>query len=141
MILGLDHVGLLTDDPAGVRPFLQALGLTAGEAGTVPAYGVSCEFWVFPGGDQQPAVELVQPLGVDSAVSDRLSRTGPGLYHIAVRVDDLEAEFARLRRRGFVAVDATPCRGARSGMRVQFMYLRKPAGLLVELVEYDLASG
>ena len=132
MILGLDHVGLATDDAAGVGTLLAALGLRSGDTGTADEYGVSCDFWHV--GDERVAVEVVAPVRDGSAVDARLERDGPGLYHVAFRVDDLEAEVARLRGEGFVAVDRQPCAGARPGMRVVFLYVRKPGAFLIELV-------
>lgn len=134
MILGVDHVGVMTDDPAGVGEFMTALGLRKSDAGVADDYGVACEFW---GAAEGSAIEVVSPVRQESSVSDMLGRSGPGLFHIAFVADDIEFEFNRLRRQGFAAVDSRPCRGARAGMRVAFMYLRKPAGLLVELVQYD----
>ena len=136
MILGIDHVGLATDDPAGLSVFLTALGLRRDDGGIAENYGVACEFWSHPGSAGQPALELVSPAGQDSAISDQLAQRGPGLYHLAFEVDDLPAELSRLRASGFVAIDAKPCAGARPGMQVAFMYLRKPAALLIELVQY-----
>ncbi|WP_433430460.1 VOC family protein [Nonomuraea sp. CA-141351] len=137
MILGIDHVGLATDDPAGTAPFLAALGLGPGDRGIAGDYGVACEFWRYADGIGQPSIELVSPVRPDSPVAGRLAKQGPGLYHVAFGVDDLESEFARLREHGFAAVDVQPCAGARPGMRVAFMYARKPAGLLIELVQYS----
>jgi methylmalonyl-CoA/ethylmalonyl-CoA epimerase len=136
VILGIDHVGLVTDDPAGTAGFMAALGLRRSGAGLAGDYGVACEFWesAEPG---RSAVEIVSPVREDSAVAERLQRDGPGIYHVAFITDDLEAEFRRLRGHGFSPVDTSPCRGARPGMRVMFMYLRKPAGLLLELVQYE----
>jgi len=136
VIKGIDHIGLATDDPAALAPFLTALGLRRDDAGIAREYAVSCEFWSHPDSQGQPAVELVSPAGAESAVTERLAKQGPGLYHLALEVDELEVELARLRAAGFVQVDASPCAGARPGMRVAFMYLRKPAATLIELVEY-----
>jgi methylmalonyl-CoA/ethylmalonyl-CoA epimerase len=136
VIRGIDHIGVATADPATVGTFMSALGLRLDSSGVAEAYGVSCEFWRYPAMAGQPAVELVAPAGPSSAVSDRLTRTGPGLYHIAFEVDGIEPELARLAASGFVAIDAVACPGARRGMRVAFMYLRRPAGILIELVEY-----
>lgn len=135
MILGIDHIGLVTDDPAGVGSFLAALGMRLADVGVAQAYGVTCHFWQHPG--DQATVELVAPVRNDSAVTDYLARKGPGLYHIAFAVDDVEFELARLKNNGYIPVDSTPCAGARQGMRVAFMYLGKPAGLLIELVQYS----
>jgi methylmalonyl-CoA/ethylmalonyl-CoA epimerase len=140
VILGIDHLGVATDEPDGVAGFLTALGMHRSDAGIAADYGVACEFWRYPTGDGT-AVELVSPTREDSAVSGRLAEDGPGLYHIAFAVDDLRGELDRLRRNRFRLVDREPCAGARPGMRVAFLYLPRPAGLLVELVEYESRSG
>ncbi|TMM35945.1 MAG: bleomycin resistance protein [Actinobacteria bacterium] len=136
MILRIDHVGVATDDPLALEPYLTALGMQRTDTGVAEHYGVSCDFWQYGSGPAEPAVELVAPAREDSSVHGRLARSGPGLYHIAFVVDDIDRELERLRTHGFVAVDPQPCNGARPGMRVAFMYLRRPAGMLIELVEY-----
>ena len=148
MILGIDHVGIITEDPAGAGKFLTALGMHASDAGIAEGYAVACEFWQY---DQdrgepsprtrresarQPAVEIVSPARDGSAVSDRLAKSGPGLHHVAYEVTGLDDERARLRQNGYVEVDREAHDGARPGMRVVFMYAPRPAGLLIELVEY-----
>lgn len=135
MILRIDHIGLATGDPSHTGSFLAALGMRLTDGGVADAYGVSCHFWQHSEG---PAVELVAPARDDSAITGYLSRKGPGLYHIAFEVDDVELELARLRGHGFIPVDAKPCAGAREGMQVAFMYVGKPAGLLIELVQYTV---
>jgi methylmalonyl-CoA/ethylmalonyl-CoA epimerase len=137
VILGIDHIGLATDDPAGTAPFLAALGLGMFDRGIAADYGVACEFWRHSDGIGQPAIEMVAPVRQDSSVTDRLEKHGPGLYHVAFGVDDLAGELTRLRGHGFVPTGLRPCAGARQGMRVAFMYARKPAGLLIELVQYS----
>ena len=141
VILGIDHIGLVTDDPGGVGTFLADLGMRETDRGVAEAYGVTCQFWRHSAGDGGPAVELVAPVTDGSAVQGHLTRTGPGLYHIAFEVDDVDAEIARLSRSGFVPVDARPRPGARPGMQVAFMYLRRPACLLIELVRYEHTPG
>jgi methylmalonyl-CoA/ethylmalonyl-CoA epimerase len=137
VILGIDHVGLATEDPAGTAPFLTALGLGRSDGGIADDYGVACEFWRYADGIGQPSIEVVSPARPDASIAGLLEKQGPGLYHVAFAVDELEPELARLRKQGFAAVDAVPCAGARPGMRVAFLYARSPAGLLVELVQYS----
>lgn len=152
MILGIDHVGVITEDPAGVAGFLTALGMGSCDQGIAQSYGVTCEFWqhqerpaasgqaAAPGQTAavgQAAVEIVSPAREDSAVSAMLARSGPGLHHVAFTVSDIDAERERLRRSGFAAVDVQPQAGARPGMRVAFLFAPKPASLLIELVEYS----
>jgi methylmalonyl-CoA/ethylmalonyl-CoA epimerase len=140
VIIGIDHIGLATEDPGGVAAFLTALGLGKDDEGIADAYGVACEFWSHPAAGGQPAIELVTPVREDSALSDHFTRRSPSLYHVAFEVDDLDAELVRLRGHGLVPVDAAPCAGARAGMRVAFMYVPKPAALLIELVQYGVAG-
>jgi methylmalonyl-CoA/ethylmalonyl-CoA epimerase len=137
VILGIDHVGVLTSDLARAGQQLDSVGLVRTEVGVAPEYGVACEFFQLTDDPAGFAVELVAPLHDESTVSTRLAKSGPGPYHIAFEVDDLEAELARLRASGFRPLDAAPCAGARDGMRVAFMYLGRATGLLIELVRYD----
>lgn len=135
MILGIDHIGLATPEPLRTGAFLEALGLSPVDGGVADDYGVSCEFWRLPG--RGPDIELVSPARPNSAIEGRLAGQGPGLYHVAFVVDDVEAELRRLRGSGLSPVDASPCRGARPGMTVAFMYVPRPAAFLVELVAYQ----
>jgi len=137
MLLGIDHIGLATDDPSALGPALAALDLSKLDSGIAAGYRVACEFWQPAGRAGQPTIELVSPTGPGSALEGHLARVGPGLHHIAIEVDHLEPELNRLRGAGFTMVDREPCAGARPGMLVTFMYLARPAGLLVELVQYE----
>ena len=136
MILGIDHVGVLTSDLGRAGEQLESLGLAKVDGGLAEAYGVACDFYQLTDDPGAVAVELVAPVAEDSAIGNRLKKSGPGPYHVALEVDDVEEEMARLAGRGFVMVDRAPCAGARPGMRVAFLYLGKPTGLLVELVQY-----
>ena len=133
MILGIDHIGLVTSDPTGLAPYLDILGMSKVDTGVAAEYRVACEFWQGAG---EPLIELVSPAAEGSVLDAHLARRGPGLHHIAVRVDDVGAELDRLRQNGFTPVDRRPCAGAREGMLVAFTYLPRPGGLLVELVQY-----
>ena len=137
MILGIDHVGVLAKDLAKAGASLHKLGMVKVDAGLAEAYGVACEFYQLTDDSAAVAVELVAPIREDAVVAGRLAKNGPGPYHIALEVVDIEAESARLRGSGFALLDENPCAGARTGMRVAFLYLGKPTGLLVELVQYD----
>ncbi|GAA2515422.1 hypothetical protein Ahu01nite_080910 [Winogradskya humida] len=137
MFLGIDHVGLMTDDPARAGTFMKLLGMSLTDQGAADAYGVSCDFWQFSDDARETAVELVAPTRDDSAIAVPLSTRGPGLYHVAFEVDDLDADAEELVAAGFVRIDEDPHPGARPGMRVQFLYLPEPVNSLMELVQYD----
>ena len=48
-------------------------------------------------------VELLRPLQPDTAVGRFLATRGPGLHHVAYRVDDIEATLDALRGQDFAA--------------------------------------
>ena len=61
---------------------------------TVPDQGV--EAALLDVGDSH--VELIAPLGPETGVARFLERRGPGLHHVAYRVDDIDAALAGARR-------------------------------------------
>ena len=69
-------------------------------------------------------VELLRPLGPETPVGKFLERKGPGLHHVAYRVDDIEATLAELERKGVELIDSEP----RTGIRQQPGRVRAPAG-------------
>lgn len=90
------------------------------------------------GGDGEGAsIELISPKGNDGL--DRfLEKRGPGLHHVAVEVEGIEAALALLESLGVPLIDKTPRRGAR-GHKVAFVHPKATGGVLVELVEPDHA--
>ena len=78
-------------------------------------------------------VELVHPLGDDTPVGRFLARRGPGMHHLAYRVDDVRAELARLGARGVHLIDTEPHTGL-FGLQVAFVHPDAVYGVLTELV-------
>lgn len=70
----------------------------------------------------------------DGVVARFLDRRGPGLHHIAYRVDALEPALADLRARGVPLIDEAPRDGG-MGTRIAFLHPSAAGGVLVELVE------
>ena len=134
MALGwpLDHVGVAVRSlDEGSRPY-QLLGLTRdGDDEEVAAQGVRVR--VLRGGES--SVELLEPTSPDSPLIKFLGKRGPGVHHLAFRVDDLEAEIARLQAESapFVSLEPKP---GRHGTRVVFLHPSWAGGVLVELVEH-----
>ena len=50
--------------------------------------------------DRQRALQLLEPTETESTVAKFIESRGEGLHHIAIRVDDIEATLAHLRKRG-----------------------------------------
>jgi methylmalonyl-CoA/ethylmalonyl-CoA epimerase len=80
------------------------------------------------------SIEVLEALDADSPVAMFLARRGPGLHHIAVEVDDIDAALAGLRARGVRLVDEQPRPGA-DGRSIAFVHPSASGGVLVELVQ------
>ncbi len=133
----VDHVGIaVTDLEAAVALQESLLGHAPQLRERVEADGIEAVF--FDAGSC--AVELLASLRADSPVGRFLERRGPGLHHLALRVEDIELELARWRDRGADLVDPRPRPGAR-GMLVAFVHPRSTGGLLIELCQPSAPAG
>ena len=81
-----------------------------------------------------PRIELVQPTGPDTPLAKFLEKRGPGLHHIALKVDDIAAALERLKGAGVRLIDEEPREGA-GGKKVAFIHPKAMGGLLLELVQ------
>ena len=79
-------------------------------------------------------VELLRPLGPETAVGKFLERKGPGLHHVAYAVDDIDATLEKLAAAGLELIDKEPRVGIRES-RVAFLHPRSTGGVLTEIVE------
>jgi len=128
--LEIDHVGIAVHDlDEGAAPWT-VLGLPTAADETVVEQGVRVR--MLRAGDAE--IELLAPLDASSPIARFLERRGPGVHHVAFRVDDVEAELARLLGEGARAVDRAP-RPGRAGSRVAFLHPSWAGGVLIELVQ------
>ena len=131
MFARIDHVGVAVDDlEAAIALHEQAYGLALAYREVVEAQGV--EAVLLDVGESH--VELLRPLQPDTAVGRFLASRGPGLHHVAYRVDDIEAALAALRDRGLQLIDETPRVGIRDS-RVAFVHPQSAGGVLTEIVQ------
>ncbi len=80
------------------------------------------------------AVELIQPLDPSGSVARFLERRGPGLHHVAYRVEDIKEALADLAARGTILIDTAPRRGL-GGHMIAFVHPDSTGGVLTELVQ------
>jgi methylmalonyl-CoA epimerase len=132
-ILGVDQVSVAVNslDDAN-RVYERILGLKATHDETVSDQGVKTRFFPVPGGFA--TVEALVGLGPETPVGKFLAKRGPGVHHIAFRVDDLKAELARLKGLGVHLIDQEPRKGA-EGKLIAFIHPRETAGVLIELCQ------
>jgi methylmalonyl-CoA epimerase len=79
-------------------------------------------------------VELLSPLGPETAVGRFLERNGPGMHHVAYGTDDIESALQDARTAGLALIDEQPRTGIR-GSRVAFVHPKSTGGVLTELVQ------
>jgi methylmalonyl-CoA/ethylmalonyl-CoA epimerase len=127
----IDHVGVAVDDlDSALALYEGTFGMPVAHRETVSEQGV--EAVLLDVGDCH--VELLRPLGERTAVGKFLARRGPGLHHVAYRVDDIESVLARLRELDIELIDREPRTGIRRS-RVAFLHPRSTGGVLTEIVE------
>ena len=131
MLSIIDHVGVAVEDiDAALVLYRDALRMPLVHRETVESQGVDAA--LLDVGDGH--VELLQPLGPDTAVGKFLAKRGPGLHHVAYRVDDIEAALAALVGAGLRLIDEQPRTGIR-GSRVAFVHPASTGGVLTEIVQ------
>jgi methylmalonyl-CoA/ethylmalonyl-CoA epimerase len=131
----IDHIGIaVADAGASLAFFREALGLEVDAPEEVPSQHVRVTF--LPAGDA--SLELLEPTSEESAVARYLAKRGPGLHHVAFRVDDIRAALAQLKARGIRLIDEVPRPGAH-GSLVAFIHPSSTHGVLVELTQADAA--
>jgi methylmalonyl-CoA/ethylmalonyl-CoA epimerase len=125
----LDHIGIAVADlDAALRFYRDALGLEIETPEEVASQRVRAHF--IPAGDA--ALELLEATAPDSPIAKYIEKRGPGLHHITLRVEDIEAALVRLKARGVRLIDERPREGAH-GSRVAFIHPSSTHGVLVEL--------
>ena len=120
----IDHIGVAVEDLDG------AIALYEQHRETVEEQGVEAVLL----GVGESHVELLRPLGPDTAVGRFLARSGPGLHHVAYGTDDIDSALDAVRVAGLELIDERPRTGIR-GSRVAFLHPKSTGGVLTELVE------
>jgi methylmalonyl-CoA epimerase len=127
----IDHIGVAVEDlDEAVELYRDRLGMTLQHRETVEQQGVEAVLL----GVGESHVELLRPLGPDTAVGRFLDRNGPGLHHVAYGTDDIEAALDSVRSAGLTLIDEEPRTGIRNS-RVAFLHPKSTGGVLTELVE------
>lgn len=78
-------------------------------------------------------IELLEASGADSTIAKFVSKRGPGLHHIALRVEDLPLAVARLKSQGARLLNE-PRTGA-GGHTYVFVHPASTGGVLLELIQ------
>lgn len=132
MIERVDHIGIAVDDlAAAVAVYEGVLGLSLLGYETVEDQRVRVA--KLSGGDD--VIELLEPTEEDSPIGKFIAKRGPGIHHICLEVDDIEATLARFKEKGLKLIDESPRIGA-GGARIAFVHPKSTSGVLIELSEH-----
>ncbi len=128
MVTGIDHIGIfVTDIEAALRFYSDTFGLIAGpiETHDDPPIKRAC---VRIGETELELIETSQP---ERTMMQLMPHQLPGIYHIGLRVDDVDAAAAALQKKNVPLVN-----GIREGeqMRIQFLHPSAAQGTMIELV-------
>jgi methylmalonyl-CoA epimerase len=127
----IDHIGVAVEDlDAAIALYEESFGMELAHRETVESQGV--EAALLDVGDGH--VELLAPLGPDTAVGKFLAKRGKGLHHVAYATDDIDATLERLAAAGIELIDSEPRVGIRDS-RVAFLKPSSTGGVLTEIVE------
>lgn len=131
----IDHVGIAIADVAAAKKLYEdLLGLKLTREEVVSDQGVRTYFYPIAG----VKLELLESTTPDGPIARHLEKRGPGMQHLAIEVDDIEAAIAELKAKGVRMLDDVPRKGVEN-TRIAFVHPRDTHGVLLELVE--LAKG
>ncbi len=131
MIVSLDHIALAVPDlKRAIGRFLDDFGLTYEGSEDVSESQTTTAFFPVEG----TSIELVHPLDGQGAIASYLEKRGPGIHHLCFRSDDLDADVARLREKGYQFLSDEPSLGAHNA-RIIFIHPKSCDGVLIELNE------
>jgi methylmalonyl-CoA/ethylmalonyl-CoA epimerase len=130
MIKKVHHIGIAVKDlKESVALFEKLLGVKA-HITEVPCQQVTEA--VFKIGDGAE-IDLLEAMGPESAVGKFLESRGEGLHHIALEVDNVDAELKAMEEKGVRLIDKEGREGATG--QIGFLHPKSVNGVLVELVQ------
>ena len=126
----VDHIGIAVKNLDESVQFYESLGFKATGYEVVAEQKVKVAF--LPCGDSE--LELLESTTEDGPIAKFIEKTGPGIQHIAIRVDDIDKALEELKEKGVRLIDQTPRYGA-GGARIAFVHPKATGGVLLELTQ------
>ena len=125
----LDHIGIAVKDLSRSVPlFEKLLNSQCYKTELVETEQVNTAFFIQNG----TKIELLETTDPEGPISRFLEKKGEGIHHIAIEVEDIEAEMKRLQAEGFRLLNESPKPGADNKL-VCFLHPKDSNGVLIEL--------
>jgi methylmalonyl-CoA/ethylmalonyl-CoA epimerase len=129
MIIALDHIAVAVPDlEKAIKRFVEDFQLPLGGTEDVIEAKTKAAFLPLP----PTSIELIHPLNDEGPVKTYLEKKGGGLHHLCFRSDDIDADVARLKDRGYQFLSDAPTPGAHNS-RVIFIHPKSADGVLIEI--------
>lgn len=130
----VDHIGFAVRDvEEAIAYYSGAFGLAEWERISMPERHM--QIGAARLGDT--LLELIAPTSDEAAFAKFLREKGPGVHHIAYRVDDIAAAMAELKERGVPLIDKAPRPGMHNTLTAFVHPKAGGQGVLVELVQHQ----
>ena len=110
--------------------FYESLGFKATGYEVVAEQKVKVAF--LPCGDSE--IELLESTEPDGPIARFIEKNGPGIQHVAIRVDDIDKALEELKAKEVRLIDQTPRYGA-GNARIAFVHPKATGGVLLELTQ------
>lgn len=130
MEFSIDHLGIAVKSLAAAQAIYEKLGLPVSAEETVPHEQVRLVM-VAVG---ESRLELLEATADDSTIAKFIAKRGEGLHHVCLKVPDLAAAVARLKKDGVRLVSEEIKTGA-GGHQYVFVHPSSAGGVLLELVQ------
>ncbi|OGA18647.1 MAG: methylmalonyl-CoA epimerase [Betaproteobacteria bacterium RIFCSPLOWO2_02_FULL_63_19] len=131
MITKISHIGIAVENLDAAKKFFE-------ENFSLPATGnenfgeLLFSFVGFEG--EATALELLQSTTDEGQMAKFIAKRGPGIHHVALETDDIQAELDRLHAKGIQLINQKPYRNAHDEL-VAFIHPKSTGGVLIELVQ------
>ena len=126
----VDHVGIAVKNLDEAVKFYESLGFKASGYEVVAEQKVKVAF--LPCGDSE--LERLESTEPDGPIARFIEKNGPGIQHIAIRVDDIDKALEELKAKEVRLIDQVPRYGA-GNARIAFVHPKATGGVLLELTQ------
>jgi methylmalonyl-CoA/ethylmalonyl-CoA epimerase len=134
--INIQHLGVAVDSIEQALAFWRdALGLELKGIEVVEDQGVRVA--MLPIGESR--IELLEATGEETPVGKFLVKRGPGIHHLCIEVNDINAKLSELKANGARLIDEQPRIGA-GGALVAFIHPSSTGGVLIELTQKGSGS-
>ncbi len=129
MITALDHIAIAVPDLGkAIKRFMEDFGLPFDGTEDVEAAKTTTAFFPLP----PTNIELLHPLNGEGVIAKYLENKPGGLHHLCFRSDDIEADIAHLKGKGYQFLADEPSPGAHNS-KVIFIHPKSCDGVLIEI--------